>query len=87
MVTKLKKVCGGIVVLLIGTIVIVLYVTGEHHVKSLTDCFGAVLVLALLKRKRSRKPKNRRIMHGLLETNLLLDFEGLPKQEVVSNKI
>ncbi len=57
-------------------IVIILYVTGEHHVRVLVPI---VLVQCLAWHCSSGKDKeSRRIMHGLLETNLLLDFEGLP---------
>ncbi len=55
MVTKLKKVSGGIVVLLIGIIVIVLYVAGEHHVKSLYRLFWCSACLGIVKAEKIKK--------------------------------
>lgn len=50
MVIPLKKVSGGIVVLLIGIIVSILYLTGEHHIPALLSIVVGIVVI-LLQRK------------------------------------
>ena len=53
MASMLKKVSGGIVVLLIGIIVITLYTSGEHHIPVLIPVVLVIvgIVIVLIQRK------------------------------------